>query len=856
MTGTQVLEDNIFNDPAYNGSEVAHYNSYGSYASPLASNDNHHNRGPGAYDNGAVVKISGVTEHDHDANYNIIEDQSVKSETEAKQIESANTEDFHLDRVHYANMIKIFQPLLLITVKVRHLIPYLPFLSDSKKVLAIEARNARAAMIYLLDELTSHRHTATQNWQQFVNALEKCGYRYIVEVLSTIGPVDHTYQREYVRIVSPILRQLITPSKLTPKLWAAAVITSEDKDDIARIERENGPVHATDSLLECLPRNHTYWYLHFIDALTENKVNKAVEILNIAEMKQYGGQNESVKQHSSSSSYLNMYGSEETACKQLVESSGEYQFKQSVNDTIQIRNNDSASSETCAKQVITSDESADSYSEWDSGKYEPPMPPFAAPNPYTDFNNPKGSNESLSEVLEAVNDASPLATATTDSTRENNLDCLAVLNESPSDDFDVVKDITSQTSPTNDRATDTNYKLNKPPKPTPREHVIGEKRCSINKDINAVDKGNDNNHECDQDRAEIDNRNAENSGDETRPVDMQDKLKNVCNKSEIQTEVKAKRDKSMHKVAIKATVRHSKTSKLKRKKLCSRRNPLTSSHIFHKKDSDFELGKSSPGIPSRLNVKTKLTKTGKHSQAAIAAGRKSLYYSEPFRNHRRIEDEDIFVTFQNPLLQQGIVNRSWDIIDEENYLRNTTNVSKQKNEEDEVHRLIEILNTCGQERTDISLKSNVAVKDVTPQNLNPGLRSKLEKVRDLEDKLENLMYDEKILRRRLKLQDDINEILKRNRSVSSELSLKEKEAMALEAAIESGSQETEADLNELQQEINHLDLENISSAHAAVTLSKCMIAEDLQRQAAGENEKECTDLYKDSAFCSQYTTKF
>lgn len=76
------------------------------------------------------------------------------------------------------------------------------------------------------------------------------------------------------------------------------------------------------------------------------------------------------------------------------------------------------------------------------------------------------------------------------------------------------------------------------------------------------------------------------------------------------------------------------------------------------------------------------------------------------------------------------------------------------------------------------------------------------------------------------------------------------------SAIESGSQETEADLNELQQEINHLDLENISSAHAAVTLSKCMIAEDLQRQAAGENEKECTDLYKDSAFCSQYTTKF
>jgi hypothetical protein len=79
-----------------------------------------------------------------------------------------------------------------------------------------------------------------------------------------------------------------------------------------------------------------------------------------------------------------MNESEETACKQLVESSGKYQFKQFVNDTIQIQNEDSASSqETCAKQVMTSDESADSYSEWDSGKYEPPMPPFAAPNPYT-----------------------------------------------------------------------------------------------------------------------------------------------------------------------------------------------------------------------------------------------------------------------------------------------------------------------------------------------------------------------------------------------------------------------------------------------------------------------------------------
>ncbi|XP_060604644.1 uncharacterized protein LOC132757391 [Ruditapes philippinarum] len=63
----------------------------------------------------------------------------------------------------------------------------------------------------------------------------------------------------------------------------------------------------------------------------------------------------------------------------------------------------------------------------------------------------------------------------------------------------------------------------------------------------------------------------------------------------------------------------------------------------------------------------------------------------------------------------------------------------------------------------VILKSNTEIKDITKDNLNPELRKSLEKVRDLESKLNHEIHNGKVLKKTLQLQGDVNEVLKQNR---------------------------------------------------------------------------------------------
>lgn len=97
--------------------------------------------------------------------------------------------------------------------------------------------------------------------------------------------------------------------------------------------------------------------------------------------------------------------------------------------------------------------------------------------------------------------------------------------------------------------------------------------------------------------------------------------------------------------------------------------------------------------------------------------------------------------------------------------------------------LLDILESCNNENNvdQISLKSNTEIKVITRENLNPELKKSLEKVRELESKLNHEVHNGKVLRKTLQLQGDVNEVLKQNRQTLRQLNVKEKEAKALEA---------------------------------------------------------------------------
>ncbi|XP_060604647.1 uncharacterized protein LOC132757392 isoform X2 [Ruditapes philippinarum] len=226
--------------------------------------------------------------------YDVINDLEMDlSDTEQKQPMSVHKNNDHANvyhgfpkrRANYEQMVKIFKPLIVKNVNVKRLLPHLPFLYNVEcKIRAIEERDPHAAIIYLIDELCSGSNTEPGRWRQFMQALEACGYKCIVDTLRGEEPVDHTYQRQYLKIITPVLRELIVPQEVVQILWAYNVISSEDKEEIIQTERMFGSLAATDKLLDMVPRRHEFWYSHFVDALTNAGRYEAADLLAIPEI--------------------------------------------------------------------------------------------------------------------------------------------------------------------------------------------------------------------------------------------------------------------------------------------------------------------------------------------------------------------------------------------------------------------------------------------------------------------------------------------------------------------------------------------------------------------------------------------
>ncbi|XP_053398788.1 uncharacterized protein LOC128556902 [Mercenaria mercenaria] len=169
-------------------------------------------------------------------------------------------------RHRYEETIMHNRPIIVRDVIVSQVLPYLHMCLGSSDISAIKGENDQhKAVELLLDKLSACKEPG--KWKMFVQALEECGHKAIVDALRRKSIPDSNEPRKFLHIFSPRLREMIVPSETTAELLAADVINSEDRDEIHQKERSAGAVAAADILLDRIPRKHPDWFGNFISAL-------------------------------------------------------------------------------------------------------------------------------------------------------------------------------------------------------------------------------------------------------------------------------------------------------------------------------------------------------------------------------------------------------------------------------------------------------------------------------------------------------------------------------------------------------------------------------------------------------------
>lgn len=292
------------------------------------------------------------------------------------------------------------------------------------------------------------------------------------------------------------------------------------------------------------------------------------------------------------------------------------------------------------------------------------------------------------------------------------------------------------------------------------------------------------------------------------------------------------------------------------------RMPTPKFRIHHMVKDEYLKSKSLP-----LVFRQRQTTGDSDVNLNTLTGTKSLEYSEPFKDHRGKEDEDIFTTIgQVALNVKSRSNQQVEAEDCRQPQRVTHFLSRQISDTDE---LLEILQNCKTEDEvwDTEMKSITEIDTVTKDNLTPELRRNLEKLRDQKTKLSNMIHGGVVMKKQLQLQENINKVLKQNRQILTELTAKEKEAQAHEAAMAAETSPFGVDNfvpysstddstgtgtpKELYQQFenkpisNYCDIQETDEERAKTTYPSAMEV----------NKGQIEEIDKDSAFYSEYTTK-
>ncbi|XP_052781165.1 uncharacterized protein LOC128217809 [Mya arenaria] len=187
------------------------------------------------------------------------------------------------ERTHYERRTVEFKELIITCVDVLQILPHLTFVEypQSYRIVA-NTKSGREATQTLIDDI--QKSEVPGRWRQFVQALERCGYDYVVKCIKGQLVQDKSCQKEFLKIMSVAIRKCITPTELTPFLWAHGVINDEDKQRIECQQTTHGEIQAADMLLEIIPTKVENWYRLFVDSLLTAKLTDVAKLLDIHEI--------------------------------------------------------------------------------------------------------------------------------------------------------------------------------------------------------------------------------------------------------------------------------------------------------------------------------------------------------------------------------------------------------------------------------------------------------------------------------------------------------------------------------------------------------------------------------------------
>ncbi|XP_060595637.1 uncharacterized protein LOC132749761 [Ruditapes philippinarum] len=185
--------------------------------------------------------------------------------------------------LEYREMVRIFKPLIVQNLLVHDILPSLPFLDNHDDIYGeLKNRSEKSAVLILLDELENCQELG--KWEKFISALSENGYSYIVDNIRGYKFINHDYQKQYIKNITPKIGYMITVCEILPLVSAKEVISESDKENIKREDVNHGNFAAAVLLLNRIHRKHRNWYLLFIEALNEAGMNDVVKCLEIPEL--------------------------------------------------------------------------------------------------------------------------------------------------------------------------------------------------------------------------------------------------------------------------------------------------------------------------------------------------------------------------------------------------------------------------------------------------------------------------------------------------------------------------------------------------------------------------------------------
>ena len=101
--------------------------------------------------------------------------------------------------------------------------------------------------------------------------------------------IDHQYQREYIKSLTPKLSKVIDVRDLIPHLHAAGVLSDNDKEEILQEDINRGKIAAAVLLLDRVQRKHSRWYNKLIECLRDSGRDDIAEDLDIPRLTSASG---------------------------------------------------------------------------------------------------------------------------------------------------------------------------------------------------------------------------------------------------------------------------------------------------------------------------------------------------------------------------------------------------------------------------------------------------------------------------------------------------------------------------------------------------------------------------------------